>query len=424
MSRSLCRSLLISCAMVFAAPAQERTLQEEINHTLDEARPALLTHLRKVGHGNNRPGLVALVLLAAIHDGVGEDEPRFTKALEVLTASDPDECYDLALRLLVFEALPHTAERTKLAKRDLGRLLRRQTSKGGFHYQENSNHWDLSNTQYAALGLRAAVALGLDVDKRVWTDMAKAVRDLQDNYGGFGYSPGGATDTRLSYASMTAAGIAALAICQQQLGEKSRVGKSLDKEIGRGWQWFERNVATIGSLNERRCFYFHYGLERAGILCDVEKVGEVSWYERGAKMFIAAQMASGGWTSAQDGVMGMVADAAGDPVATSFAILFLRRKFQKQVGAVTQYVVRFVNLGPHSPDKDVEACAEQLVAQGKEVMPDVLKALRSKIEPQRRAAAAALQGIAGETFGYDAAKDADGNLAAVRAAELWYLRNR
>ena len=424
MLRPFSRSLLISCVMACAAPAQERSLQEEINHALDEARPALLTHLRQVVAQDDRPGLVALVLLAAIHDGVAEEERRFTAALDKLTAAHPDECYDLALRLLVFEALPRTPERLKIAKADLGMLLRHQTRQGGFHYRENSNHWDLSNAQYAALGLRAAVAMGFDVDKRVWTDLAKAVRDLQDSYGGFGYAPGGGNGTAQSYASMTAAGIAALAICQQHLGEDSRAGKSLAKEIGRGWQWFTRNAGAIGSPNERRCYYFHYGLERAAILCDVEKVGETDWYAAGARMFVAAQMAGGGWVSRQDGGMGVLSPAAGDPVATSFAILFLRRKFQKLAGPITQHVVKLVNLGPHSQDKDVQACADQLAAQGKAALPEVLKALRSTIEPQRRAAAGALGQIAGETFGYDPKKGADGNLDAVRAAELWYLRNR
>ena len=62
--------------------------------------------------------------------------------------------------------------------------------------------------------------------------------------------------------------------------------------------------------------------------------------------------------------------------------------------------------------------------RGKAAMPEVLAALRSEVGPQRRAAAAALATIAGESFGYDPAKDAEQNRDAVRAAELWYLRNR
>lgn len=410
---------------VASLAAQDRSLQERIDHALDEARPALLTHLREAVEGGERGGLTALLLLAAIHDGVAENEPRFAAALTAMTESRSEECYDLALRLMVLQALPPNEARLKLAKRDLASLLRRQTGDGGFHYQERANNWDLSNTQYAALGLRAAASMGLDVDRRVWTRMSKAVRDLQDSYGGFGYSPGHGRGKNGAYASMTAAGIAALAICQQQLGENDHTGKSLAKEIARGWQWFERNGAAIGSKVERYCFYFHYGLERAAILCDVEKIGEIDWYAVGGAMLVDSQAGGGGWVSTPDGIHGAGArSSAGDPVATSFAILFLRRKFQKAAGPITQHIVRFVNLGPHSPDKDVKACAEQLAARGRAALPEVLKALRSEIEPQRRAAGDALTKISGETFGFDPAKSVDDNRDALRAAELWYLRNR
>ena len=39
-------------------------------------------------------------------------------------------------------------------------------------------------------------------------------------------------------------------------------------------------------------------------------------------------------------------------------------------------------------------------------------------------AAQALQAIAGEQFGFDPDKGRDDNRAAVRRAELWYLKNR
>ena len=87
-------------------------------------------------------------------------------------------------------------------------------------------------------------------------------------------------------------------------------------------------------------------------------------------------------------------------------------------------VVVLANIGPMSKAPDIEACAAGLVRRGKEAMPDVLRALRSELSTQRRAAAAALQGIAGESFGYDASKDAAANTEAVRKAELWYLKNR
>ena len=81
-------------------------------------------------------------------------------------------------------------------------------------------------------------------------------------------------------------------------------------------------------------------------------------------------------------------------------------------------------VGPKSKAQDVDDCAAELVRRGKAALPDVLQALRSEIEPQRRAAAKALSAIAGEAFGYDAARDAEQNRDAIKKAELWHLRHR
>jgi hypothetical protein len=404
----------------FSPAAAQDTLDADVRHALDNARPALLGHLREVA-GGSRHGELALVLLAAIHDGVDESDKVFAEAVRRLHKAHPDQTYDLALRLLVLEAMPSFPDREKIAAKDTKDLLGHRDRRGGFGYQEGANGWDLSNTQYGALGLRAGKALGADVDRAVWSQMAQEVGEQQDNYGGFGYGRGFRGDSD-AYASMTAAGIAVLAICRQHLDKPP---KELDRRIERGWQWFARHADTIGSEKERWSFYFHYGLERAAILTDVVTVGADDWYRKGARMFVDRQLPGGGWKSVHDGYQGSSLDRGrGDGVPTAFAILFLRRKFQKDVGAVTAHIVRLVNIGPRSKDKDVELCAQQLAQQGKAVMPDVLQALRSDVEPQRRAAAAALSVIAGQSFGYDAAKDAAGNRGAVRAAELWYLRNR
>lgn len=414
--------LQAAAALLVAAGAAVRAqdgLDADVRHALDSARPALLGHLRAVtteGH----PGELALVVLAAVHDGVDATEPVFEKAVKRLARANPEQTYDLSLRLLVLEALPTFPEREKLAAADTKRLLRHRDRRGGFGYDVDSSRWDLSNTQYGALGLRAGKALGADVDRAVWSKMAAAIGDEQGEYGGFGYT------TRVSgfdaYASMTAAGIAVLAICRQHLGGTQT---ELDQRIARGWQWFERNAETIGSPDERWSFYFHYGLERAAILTDIQTVDGDDWYHKGARMLVERQLSGGGWSSAKDGHPGTHLERGlGDGVPTAFAILFLRRKFQKDTGPITPHVVRLVNIGPRSPQKDVDACAQQLVAQGLAAMPDVLRALRSDVEPQRQAAAKALSAIAGEAFDYDPALDAAGNRDAVRRAELWYLRQR
>jgi hypothetical protein len=111
-------------------------------------------------------------------------------------------------------------------------------------------------------------------------------------------------------------------------------------------------------------------------------------------------------------------------VPTAFAILFLRRKFQKVAGPITPRVVVFANLGPASNADDVDACAKGLIARGKAALPEVLHALRSEVRTQRQAAAAALRALAGQDFGYDPAQDPLHSRAQIHAAELWHLRNR
>ena len=413
----------VAAVVLLAAASGQDTLRERINHALDEARPALLAHLKAATDGAGRPGELALVVLAGVHDGLDLKNAVFAQAVQRLAKSRPSETYDLALRLLVCEAFAAFPERAELAKKDAKDLLEHRHRSGPFGYGDTPGGWDLSNTQYGALGLRAARARGVRIERSVWQKLADEVGEQQDSYGGFNY--GRVNSGSDAYASMTAAGIAVLAICRLELEADSKAPKAYEQRIERGWQWFARNLDTLGSKKERWSYYFHYGLERAAILCDVTAVGGVDWYEKGATMLVDEQLDGGGWRSTTDGYPGgHLASGRGDLVPTSFAVLFLRRKFQKVTGPITPHVVVLANIGPMSKAPDIEACAAGLVRRGKEAMPDVLRALRSELSTQRRAAAAALQGIAGESFGYDASKDAAANTEAVRKAELWYLKNR
>lgn len=405
-----------------AAAAQDPAkLAERVAQALDDARPALLAHLQETTNRHNRAGELALILLAATHDGVDPKDKRFVAAVEELADAKPAGTYDLALRLMVMEALPDFPARKQLAAADAKELLACRDRNGAFGYNARPGRWDLSNTQYGALGLRAAAALGVAIERGVWSKLADAIGDEQDNYGGWDYDQGDGA----AYASMTAAGIAVLAICKQQLEADGEAPKWIDQKLSRGWQWFARNPDVIGSATERSSFYFHYGLERAAILCDVQKVGEIDWYAVGARMLCEEQDDGGGWRSLVDHGGGItLTKGRGDMVPTAFAILFLRRKFQKVAGPITPRVVVLANLGSASKPEDVDACAKGLVARGKAAMPEILHALRSEIGPQRKAAAMALRALAGQDFGYDPAQDPQHSRDAIHAAELWYLRNR
>lgn len=422
------RLLQLFCAVTLAAvgtcSAQSPDLRSKINDALEMARPALIGHLKAASRGATRAGELALLVLAGIHDGIAVDEPALRAAIKKLSKARPHRTYDIALRLLVLEACPTFPDRMKIAKKDAALLLNHRCDEGAFQYEKRPSTWDLSNTQYGALGLRAAKSLGIKIPSNVWSKLAREVGDQQAPDGGFCY-----TRKRYGwdpYPSMTVAGIAVLAVCRQALGDQYPRKKHVDKQINNAWAWMQANSTSIGSVKEKWSYYYHYGLERAAILCDVEKVGGVTdWYSQGATMFVDEQLSGGGWSSSRDGYPGHnLSNKRGHSVPTAFAILFLRRKFQKEAGPLTENIIRLVNIGPSSEQKDIDECARQLVQRGKEAMPKVLKALRSDVEPQRHAALQALKEIAGGSFGFDAKADRNKNRSAVRKAELWYLKNR
>lgn len=418
------KNWILAALAAGTSAAQDEVLQRQIQQALEDARPALSDHIEGARRSGTRPGELALVCLAGLHDGMDPEEPPMQRALARLGKAKPKQTYDIALRLLVLEACPVFPDREKLAKKDLSALLANRSTQGAFQYYERPSTWDLSNTQYGALGLRAAAAMGLTVRNEVWTKLARTVAAQQAPDGGFCYVP--RQSTWEPYPSMTVAGIAVLAICRQAIGDGGKLAAKLEAQVAQGWEWLADQREAIGSPKQRWSYYFHYGLERAAILCDVVRVGDkTDWYSKGAEMLIDAQLSGGGWQSPTDGHPGnRLSRGRGDCVSTSFAVLFLRRKFRKFAGPVTERIVRLVNIGPQSGQADVDECARQLAAQGVEGMRVVTRAMRSDVLPQRRVAAQALQAIAGEQFGFDPDKGRDDNRAAVRRAELWYLKNR
>lgn len=406
------------CFTAALAVAQDAT-DAEIAAALQRARPALLAAVAAMTTDGS-VGQLGLVCLAALHDGVAADDAVLAAALQRLADLPAYQTYDLALRLLVAEACPTFPGRVARAKADAAQLLRHRTS-GAFQYMPGSGQWDLSNTQYAALGLRAAASLGVELPRSVWIELADEVSGSQRGDGGFAYTKHGTEATP----SMTVAGIAVLAICRQATATSGRKLPEIDRRLQRAWKWMERHVRAIGELAQAYSFYFHYGLERAAILEDVTEVAATDWYHRGARMFVDAQRSDGGWSTPHGMVMVRGKPTESSPVDTAFAVLFLRRKFQKIAGPITpERTIVLAALSQQSTVSDVDNCVAGLVRRGKAALPDVLLALRGEVVPRRRAAVAALRRIAGEDFGIDAEQDAAHNAAALRRAELWHLKNR
>lgn len=196
---------------------------------------------------------------------------------------------------------------------------------------------DNSNSQYAALGIRACHEAGVELPDETLKLAKSWWEKTQCEDGSWSYThyePPAGSKVRPAgekgYGSMTCGGIGALAILKTVL--KEEIGR--DPQIKRAFDWLGKNFTVTDNPGHNMgmggilpggkkmilwYFYYLYGLERAGDLTSTEKFGEHEWYPEGAKELIRIQNADGSWKEPS---------SEGDIWATCFAILFLKRATQ------------------------------------------------------------------------------------------------
>ena len=228
---------------------------------------------------------------------------------------------------------------------------------------------DNSNTQYAVLGLKAASRMGVHVsDASVWREVAEYFLAIQEPDGptiarkppavnpadgkyffppnytepqpndaarGWGYLPERETGHPATGA-MTTAALAALSLARSELHEAKVLDKDkeladkLNRSISDGMAWLGHyfSVATNPVAGNSRYgwhYYYLYGLERAGVLCQTEFFGSHPWYPEGAKLICSQQKPDGHWDS-NSSPAHPAANQEGNILAdTCFALLFLKR---------------------------------------------------------------------------------------------------
>jgi hypothetical protein len=222
---------------------------------------------------------------------------------------------------------------------------------------------DNSNTQYAALGMRACHDSGIIIEGKVTDAAINWIRNCQKKptgpeedlieggvngpagRNGVASGPGGAPvpggsmvskraapagwcyrdhADHEAYGSMTAGSVGTL--CMWDYIKDNDDGKKKswknDKSVLNGLQWMAKNFsvtynpgpyehAQMAKDSKHQYLYYMYALERAGLLYGTEMMGTHKWYPEGAKVLIETQGANGAWG---DGT-----------VDTCFAILFLKR---------------------------------------------------------------------------------------------------
>ena len=133
--------------------------------------------------------------------------------------------------------------------------------------------------------------------------------------------------------SMTTAGIAALAICNDALLKPERWGGYTDdlerkarRSVQDGFAWLDKNWAVDKNPPAGAPawhYYYLYGLERACAFAGRDAVGPHDWYVEGAKYLLGQQKADGRWSTGSLGSDGQI--GASDLCDTAWALLFLKK---------------------------------------------------------------------------------------------------
>jgi hypothetical protein len=313
------RAVLVALFLGRAALSQAAVRQEDIDRAVDRGR-AFLEHTceEALKRGNleatERVGQSALSLYTLIQCGSKPDGDVVRELLLHVSTTRIHQTYDASCTLLALAAHDPMAHRPWVD--ELAQQIEQWQSESG-DWSYPAGHADLSNTQYAALGLWAASRCGYEADPRVWQRLASATLEYAEDEGGFAYVSGNARRGGAT-GSMTAAGVGTLAICEGRLRRAGALTAELGRDLGlareRGLGWLAKHfdVATNPRAGGWH-YYYLYGLERLGALAGAPRIGEHDWYDEGARLLLKLQDEKGSWNGGTD------------LSETCFALLFLRR---------------------------------------------------------------------------------------------------
>lgn len=315
-----------------------------------------------------RLGVNALMTLACLMGGARDDDARIGRAFGFMRTLPVERTYSVGMLLLALHARHAGLEdafaqdgtdaygnpvhkdpcASRMSAADKAWMQQGvdylvAAQRGGlWRYPEGGS--DLSNTQVALLGLWAASRCGLKVPLETWLTALEAVLAGQQVTGpevrlrlteargeyrvvltelararGWNYR-GPELKADPVTGAMTTAGLACLAICQDELWgsrrytaeQRTRTRKAVRDALA----WLQEHFAVDrnpGQPDSAWHHYFLYGLERAGVLARSRFIGTHDWYLEGGEWLLGQQRDDGGWQREH-----LVLD-------TAFAVLFLKR---------------------------------------------------------------------------------------------------
>ncbi|MBC8405494.1 MAG: discoidin domain-containing protein [Planctomycetes bacterium] len=302
------------CLAVTAVSTPSQVAQADVDLALHHGGQWLLDRVgTEVSHAPSAIGPNALAYYALLKSGVDKQHPEMLELAQLLALANPSRTYDLSCLILALateDPVKHWDKIFQLAQK----LVSGQNSSGDWGYPGGA---DLSNTQYAALGLWKASQLGVPIYPQIWRRLAERTLLYQTEEHSFGYSFASSSGS----ASMTAAGAGILAICEQQLRMAGKLNQDLAERMipsrQQAQDWLGQNLREPVAGTSWH-YYYLYGLERLGALTGTTHFDNQNWYHMGATKLLATQ-GQGSW--------------ANDNIKTSFALLFLARATSSAPGA-------------------------------------------------------------------------------------------
>lgn len=270
-------------------------------------------------------GLNAFAAYALLKCDVPSQDPVVARCLDVLLDRDPDSIYNtslvaMALATAVEKGVARRERFERRVQRIADILVASQLKSGGWSYvarvyaDQTVGGWsyDLSNTQFAVLGLRAAANAGAKIPRATWERAQALLEKTQAADGGWSYH---GTESP-SYNRMTAAGAASWMLCRLSLEENlAPTDAAESSRVRDAVRWLERSTDPAQMAGPPD-YYLLYSVERLCMVSRIEKLGSRDWYAEGASILLRSQGADGSWT----GVHGAVVDSC-------MALLFLRKAF-------------------------------------------------------------------------------------------------
>lgn len=313
-------------AFLYSKQGKDGTWEEAPKPELSTEKDVKVTDLKARQWG----GLTSIATLALLASGQSPKEPKLKPAIDFLQKANIQSTYGLGLSAQVWLLVPASNETRATMSRDAKMLELGMVRKGpgaGFyaywtgvkrgtdipHWSDNmlgfvpqpQGHYDLSNSQFAVLGMWALAEAGAQVPTDYWKRVEDAWVKAQQPDGGWKYN-----DSQEVKASITAAGVATLFITQDFTlpGRWATChGGAPSKSLEAGLDWIDKNMEAILAEGSG---YTLYGIERIGVASGRKYFGAVDWYQRGADLLVQHQGQDGSW---------------GDIPNTSFVLLFLSR---------------------------------------------------------------------------------------------------